>query len=231
MLALTKVSYSREKSCFICLERSTGDLTKKKVAVMKRRTIDRIVSLIGLGLSLFLFIAAGLLNWGYTFADKAVSDQLSAQKIMFPAANSDSFKALPAEDQSAIAPFAGMQLTTGEQAKAYADHYIGVHVKGIAGGKTYSEVSGAALGASAASKADPQNAELAAQAATLMGQRQTLFMGETLRGLLGYAYAFWQVGQIAMYASWAAIVGGFLMLILAILGFMHLRRTPDSVTV
>ena len=64
-----------------------------------------------------------------------------------------------------------------------------------------------------------------------MGERQTLFMGETLRGLLGYAYAFWQVGQIAMYASWAAIAGGFLMLILSILGFMHLRRTPDSVTV
>ena len=198
---------------------------------MKRRTIDRIVSLIGLGLSLFLFIAAGLLNWGYTFADKAVSDQLSAQKIMFPAADSQSFKALPAADQSAMEPFAGMQLTTGKQAKTYADHYIGVHVKGIAGGKTYSEVSGAALGASAASKADPKNAELAAQAATLMGERQTLFMGETLRGLLGYAYAFWQVGQIAMYASWAAIAGGFLMLILSILGFMHLRRTPDSVTV
>jgi hypothetical protein len=198
---------------------------------MKRRTIDRIVSLIGLGISLFLFIAAALLNWGYTFADQAVSEQLAAQKIMFPASDGDSFKALPPEDQSAISPFAGMKLTTGEQAKAYADHYIGVHVKGIAGGKTYSEVSGAALAASAASKADPTNAELATQAATLMGQRQTLFMGETLRGLLGYAYAFWQVGQIAMYASWAAIAGGIIMFILAMLGFMHLRRTPDSVTV
>jgi hypothetical protein len=64
-----------------------------------------------------------------------------------------------------------------------------------------------------------------------MGQRQSLFMGETLKGLLGNAYAFWQLGQIAMYASWAALVGGGLMLILSLLGFMHLRRTPDSVTV
>jgi hypothetical protein len=198
---------------------------------MKRRTIDRIVSLIGLGLSVFLFVAAGLLNWGYTFADKNVSDQLSAQKIMFPAADSDGFKALPAEDQAALKPFAGMQMTTGEQARAYADHYIGVHVKGIAGGKTYSEVSGEALAANAASKADPNNAELAAKAGALMGQRTTLFMGETLKGLLGNAYAFWQLGQIAMYAMWAALAGGVIMLILSILGFMHLRRTPESVTV
>ncbi|NDI24784.1 MAG: hypothetical protein EBY87_04555 [Actinobacteria bacterium] len=198
---------------------------------MKRRTIDRIVSLLGLGLSVFLFVTAALLNWGYTFANDEISSQLSAQKITFPAADSDGFKALPEEDQNALKPFAGMQLTTGEQAKAYADHYIGVHVKGIAGGKTYSEVSGAALGASAAAKADPTNTELATQAATLMGQRTTLFMGETLRGLLGFSFAFWQVGQIAMYAAWAALVGGILMLILSIMGFMHLRRTPDSVTV
>ena len=198
---------------------------------MKRRNIDRIVSLIGLGLSIFLFVAAGLLNWGYTFADKNVSDQLTAQKISFPAADSDSFKALPAEDQAALEPFAGMQMTTGEQARAYADHYIGVHVKGIAGGKTYSEVSGEALAANAASKADPNNSELAAKAAGLMGQRTTLFMGETLKGLLGNAYAFWQLGQIAMYAMWAAIAGGAIMFVLSMLGFMHLRRTPESETV
>ena len=198
---------------------------------MKRRTIDRIVSLLGLGLSVFLFVAAALLNWGYNFADQSVTEQLAAQKISFPAADSDSFKALADEDRAAIEPFAGLALTTGEQAKAYADHYIGAHVKGIAGSKTYSEVSGAALAASAASKADPANAELAANAAALMGQRQSLFMGETLKGLLGYAYAFWQLGQIAMLASWAALAGGVIMLILSILGFMHLRRTPDSVTV
>ena len=198
---------------------------------MKRRTIDRIVSLIGLGLSIFLFIAAGLLNWGYSFADKNVTDQLSAQRIMFPAADSDSFKALAEEDRAAIEPFAGMQLTTGEQARAYADHYIGAHVKGIAAGKTYSEVSGEALAANAASKADPNNTELATKAAGLMGQRTTLFMGETLKGLLGNAYAFWQLGQIAMYAMWAALAGGVIMLILSILGFMHLRRTPEGETV
>lgn len=198
---------------------------------MKRRTIDRIVSLIGLGLSLFLFVAAGLLYWGFTFADQNVKDQLSAQNITFPTADSDSFKALPKDDKEAMEPFAGAKMTTGEQAMAYAQHYIGVHVKNVAGGKTYSEVSGAALAASAQSKADPTNTELASQAATLMGQRQTLFMGETLKGLLGNAYAFWKMGQIAMYAAWAAGASAIVMLILSILGFMHLRRTPEGTTV
>jgi hypothetical protein len=198
---------------------------------VKRRTIDRIVSLIGLGLSLFLFVAAGLLYWGFTFADQNVKDQLSAQNITFPTADSDSFKALPKDDREAMEPFAGAKMTTGEQAMAYAQHYIGVHVKNVAGGKTYSEVSGAALAASAQSKADPTNTELASQAATLMGQRQTLFMGETLKGLLGNAYAFWKMGQIAMYAAWAAGASAIVMLILSILGFMHLRRTPEGTTV
>ena len=198
---------------------------------MKRRTIDRIVSWLGLGLSAFLFVTAGLLNWGYSFANDSVTEQLSAQKITFPAADSESLKALADADRQAIEPFAGLALSTGEQAKAYADHYIGAHVKGIAGGKTYSEVSGEALAVSAQSRANPADTELATKAATLMGQRQSLFMGETLKGLLGYAYAFWQIGQIAMYAMWAALAGGILMFILSILGFMHLRRTPDSVTV
>jgi hypothetical protein len=198
---------------------------------MKRRTIDRVVSLIGLGLSVFLFVTAALLNWGFNFANKSVTEQLSAQKISFPAADSDGLKNLPDEDRANIEQYAGLQLTTGKQAKAYADHYIGVHVKGIAGGKTYSEVSGEALAVSAQSRANPGDTELAAKAATLMGQRQTLFMGETLKGLLGFTYAFWQIGQIAMYAMWAALVGGLLMLVLSILGFLHLRRTPESVTV
>ena len=198
---------------------------------MKRRTIDRIVSILGLGLSIFLFVTAALLNWGYNFANDSVTEQLSAQRITFPDAQSDSFKSLVEEDRIAIEPFAGLALTTGEQAKAYADHYIGAHVKSIAGGKTYSEVSGEALATSAQSRANPDDAELAAKAATLMGQRQSLFMGETLKGLLGYAYAFWQIGQIAMYAMWAALAGGIVMLVLSMLGFMHLRRTSESVTV
>jgi hypothetical protein len=198
---------------------------------MKRRKFDGIVSAVGFGLAVFLFVAAGLLNWGYSFADKSVTDQLSAQRISLPAADSESLKALPEEDRAAIEPFAGLQLTTGKQAESYAVHYIGSHVKNVAGGKTFSEISGAALAKNAESKAKPDDAALAKEVAFIMGQRQTLFMGETLKGLLLNAYAFWQVGQIAMYASIACFIGGILMLALTIMGYAHLRRTPTEATI
>jgi hypothetical protein len=188
---------------------------------MKRRTFDRIVSFVGLGLSAFLFIAAALLNWGASFANESVATQLEQQKITMPDKASAGFKSLPQQAQEALAPFSNMPLTTGKQAQAYADFYIGSHLKGIAGGKVYSEVSGA----------EPANIELAAESAVLMGQRTSLFMGETLRGLLLYSFAFWQIGQIAMYAAWAAAIGGVLMLILSLLGFAHIRRVEADATI
>lgn len=45
---------------------------------MRRRKFDGIVSAIGAGLTVFLLVAAGLLNWGYSFANQNVSDQLTA---------------------------------------------------------------------------------------------------------------------------------------------------------
>ena len=198
---------------------------------MKRRTFDRIVSFVGLGLSVFLFVAAALLNWGASFTDESVATQLSQQKITMPDKDSAGFKALSEEAQTALTPFSNMPLTTGEQAQAYADFYIGSHLKGIAAGKVYSEVSGMALAASAKSKAEPANIALATEAGILMGQRTTLFMGETLRGLLLYSFAFWQIGQIAMYAAWAAAAGGLLMLVLSLLGFAHIRRVEADATI
>ena len=189
------------------------------------------MTLMGLGLTVFLFVAAALLNWGSTFATQAVSDQLVAQKIMFPEAGSDSLKALPDADRAVIEKYAGLSVTTGDQARAYAEHYIGVHVKGIAGGKTYSEVSGAALAKSAEAKANPTDAALQAEAAALMGQRTTLFMGETLKGLLENAYAFGTLGKIAKTGAAVALVGGLVMLLLTLAGYMHLRRTDSDATI
>jgi hypothetical protein len=179
----------------------------------------------------FLFVAAALLNWGASFADESVATQLSQQKITMPDKGSAGFKSLSEEAQTSLAPFSNMPLTTGKQAQAYADFYIGSHLKGIAGGKVYSEVSGMALGAAAKSKAEPANTALATEAGVLMGQRTSLFMGETLRGLLLYSFAFWQIGQIAMYAAWAAAIGGLLMLVLSLLGFAHIRRVEADATI
>ena len=131
---------------------------------------------------------------------------------------------LPAEDKAALEPYAGQQMTTGNQAKAYADHFIAVHLEEAGQGKTYSEISGQYL----AECSDPAAAK-SASCEQLAGQKATLFQGETLRGLLLYSYAFATMGTIAGYAAIAAFVGAVLFLVLALLGFRHARRTREEV--
>jgi len=177
---------------------------------MRRRTFDIILSSVGAVVTIVLLVAGGLLMWGYTFANNNVHDQLSAQQIYFPAAGSDALKS--PEIGPFLNQYAGQKLTTGAQAEAYADHFIAVHLKEIAGGKTYSQVS-------AQANADPSNTQLQAQA-------NTLFKGETLRGMLLNAYAFWKVGQIALFAAIAAFAGALVMLVLTLLGYAHLRKVP-----
>src|SRR5215467_870879 len=177
---------------------------------MRRRTFDIIVSAVGGLLTIVLVVAGGLLMWGYSFANNSVRDQLVAQQIYFPPAGSQAL-ASP-EIGNYLNQYAGQQLTTGAQAEAYADHFIAVHLSEVAGGKTYAQVSALAL-------ADPSNAQLQAQV-------NTLFKGETLRGMLLNAYAFWQLGQIALYSAIAAFTGATLMLILTVLGCPHLRLVP-----
>ena len=179
---------------------------------MRRRTFDVIASTIGLGLAALLIVAGGLLTWANTFVGDQVHDQLAAQKIFFPAKGSESLTELKGADFAAVSKYAGQQLTTGAQAEAYADHFIGVHLKGIGGGKTYAELSGAAL-------KDPANEKL-------QGQVATMFKGETLRGLLLNAYAFGKMATIAGIAAIAAFVGAGLMLVLGGLGLWHAHRVP-----
>ena len=187
---------------------------------MKRRTFDRIVTAVGFGLSVLLLLAAVLVNWGASFANQSVKDQLSNQNIAFPVA-----EALPAETKDQLTKWAGKQVTTGEMARDYSDLYIWAHMKAAsvaATGKplTYSEVSSLYM---AAVRGGDQ-----AEVAKLSDLRQTLFMGNTLRGMLLEAFAFWQLGQIAGYAAIALLVGGLVMLILSIAGLLHLRRTPED---
>jgi len=175
---------------------------------MRRRAFDAIATGVGVVLTLVLLVAGSLLMAGYSFANSNVHDQLAAQQIYFPAKGSDALK--PPDIGPYLNQYAGQQLVTGAQAQAYADHFIAVHLKEVAGGKTYAQ-------ASAAAQADPSNAQL-------QGQVATLFKGETLRGLLLNAYAFGKIAQIALYASIASFILGGLMLILTVLGFLHLRR-------
>ena len=192
---------------------------------MNRKNFDKIVTAVGFGLTVFLFVAAGLLNWGASFAQDSVKSQLENQNISFPAA-----EAMPEATKDQLAKWANMQVVTGEMARDYSDLYIWEHMKGssiAAVGKpaTYSEVSGMYMGLVRGGSSDT------AQIAKLGELRQTLFMGNTLRGMLLEAYAFGTMGVIAGYGAIAALVGGLLMLLLSIAGLVHIRRTPDSATI
>ena len=179
---------------------------------MRRKTFDVLVSTAGFVLAAVLLVAGGLLVWGYSFANGQVHDQLAAQKIVFPTTSNAEFKALPASDQAAMGAYAGQPLTTGAQAKTYANHFIAVHLNEIGKGLTYSQLSAQSL-------AQPKNVALAAEVATV-------FKGTTLRSMLLEAYGFWMFGQIALFAAIASFVGAALMLILSILGVVHEGRVP-----
>jgi hypothetical protein len=184
---------------------------------MRRRTFDALMVFAGLALAAVLLVAGVLLTWGHSFVGSEVHTQLAAQKIYFPAVSSPEFKALPKADAAAMRPFAGQLMVNGAQAQAYANHFIAVHLVGIGGGQTYSQLSGKAL-------AEPNNAKLA-------GQVQLMFRGTTLRSMLLEAYGFWQMGQIAWIAAIVSYAGAALMLVLSFLGLAHLRRVPEGAEV
>jgi hypothetical protein len=192
---------------------------------MKRKNFDKIVTAVGFGITVILFVGAGLLNWGASFAQDSVKNQLDNQNISFPAA-----EAMPEATKAQLAKWSEMKVTTGEMARDYSDLYIWEHMKGAsiaAVGKpaTYSEVSGMYMGLTRGGSTDT------AQIAKLGELRQTLFMGNTLRGMLLTAYAFGTLGVIASYGAIAALAGGVVMLLLSIAGLVHIRRTPESVTI
>jgi hypothetical protein len=191
-----------------------------------RATLDKVTSWAGLLLVVVLLVAGGLLTWASSFVGNQVHDQLSEQKITMPT-DKTGLADLPAGDRAALEKYAGQQLTTGPQAKAYADHYILVHMNEAADGQTYSEVSGQYI---QQCTSDPKAAASEA-CQTLAGQRQTLFMGNTLRGLLLYGYAFATIGTIAGYAAIAAFVGAAVLIVLVALGFWHSRRASHTVAV
>ena len=146
---------------------------------------------------------------GGSYDKKVVHDQLVPQKIFFPAAGSPAL--LPGVKQ-----YAGQQLTTGSQAKAYANNFINVHLSKIAGGQTYAQVSTAALAA-------PTNVKLAEEKATL-------FQGETLRGLLLNAWGWSLVGTIATLAGWILIGLGAILFLLPLANWQVNLRGRGATT-
>jgi hypothetical protein len=201
----------------IAVSTTAGDPGGAKDRAM-RKTMDKLVSWTGLIVAVVLLVAGGLLTWGSNFVADNVKQQFAAQGITMPVA-----AAFPKGQEKYLAPYAGQPLENGQQAKAFADHYILAHMNAASGNRTYEEVSGEFMAMSKDKTADP------AKVAELGQLRQTLFMGNTLRGLLLYGYAFDTIGRIAGFAAIGAFVGAGLLFVLSIMGLRHASRVRDEV--
>jgi hypothetical protein len=133
---------------------------------------------------------------GGSYDHEVVHNQLGPQKITFPK---------PAE-YADLKKYEGQQVLTGTQAKAYAEDQIAPDMNKIAGGKTYSQVSGEWIAGGMKSE-------------KLAGERTTLFTGETLRGLLLQAWGWGQIGSIAILAGILLIVFGGILFLLPVLNW------------
>ena len=186
---------------------------------MSRKIFDILTSTGGAVVVVVLVVAGGLLTWGHSFVNSNVQSQLAQQQIYFPPKAAFAHAKAGTEITPSMIPsvsrYAGQQLLSGAQAKAYADDFIAVHLSGMPYGGVYSKISAAAM-------AQPTNAKLAAL-------KQTSFQGTTLRGLLLEAYAFSKIGAVMVWGAIASFVLAALMSVLVGLGLWHARRTAREV--
>ncbi len=190
----------------------------------------RIVSLQAVMVVVLAGAAAFAFGMG-SFTTSQIRDELTAQQIYFPGA--DQIKAGgaldPAKFSQEIRDQAGNQVADGNQARIYANDFLGEHLQGVANGKTYSQVSTDLQTVNAKIKATPANdpsyAALQTQAATLSAQKTTLFQGETLRSMLLNAYGWWTVGTYTTYAAFGLLLAALVVLGAMVFEFVAARRT------
>ena len=188
---------------------------------MRRKVFDKLASVGGVVVVIVLAVAGALLMFGYSFANNYVHTQLAEQQITFPTAAAFAHpdgQEITKSMIPTVSQYAGQQLLTGAQAQVYANDFIAVHLQGIGGGKTYSQLSAEAL---ALPKGSP--AYTAAEA-----KAQSVFQGTTLRGLLLEAYGFSLIALIALWCAIAAFALAGVMAVLVGLGFAHARRAGDN---
>ena len=183
---------------------------------MRRNSSRTLLAAVSAALAGVLLIAGGLLLWGSAYVHNTVQGQLSAQQITFPPAAAFAHPKAGSEITPTMIPsvsqYAGQQLLTGQQAEAYADHFIAQHITDMSGGKTYSQLSAESL-------AQPNNTQLT-------GLVATVFKGETLRSMLLNAYGWWKVSQITYIAALIAFGLGGLTLIASLFG-LTVGRHPE----
>jgi hypothetical protein len=188
---------------------------------MRRNSPRFRLSMVGVAAAIVLAAVGGLLMWGSAYVHNTVQGQLASQQIFFPpkAAFTDAkagTEITPSMIPS-VSQYAGQQLLTGQQAEAYADHFIAVHIANMGGGKTYSQLSTESL-------AQPNNTQLSTVVSTV-------FKGETLRSMLLNAYGWWKVSQIPYIASIAVFALAGLTLAGSVFGLASSRKTRPAAVI
>ena len=181
---------------------------------MSRKVFDVLTTTGGVVIVVVLVVAGGLLTWGHSFASTNVRNQLAQQQISFPPQAAFDHPKAGTEITPSMIPsvsqYAGQPLLTGQQAEAYANDFIAVHLSEMPYGGVYSKIS-------AAAQANKTNVALK----TL---QQTSFQGTTLRGLLLEAYGFSVIGTVMLWGAIAAFILAAIMSVLVGLGVWHARR-------
>lgn len=196
---------------------------------MNRRTLDLLFSAGGVVLGALLLVLGLVLNNQSSFANDYVKNQLNAQKITFTAADK-----LHGENEApggaCLTKYAETPLNSGKKAECYANQYIAFHMASSAKeagveGATYAtlggEVNKAKAAAQEAKDAGQPTEALDARVTELSGLRDTMFKGETLRGLLLTSYGFSIFGDRAGLAATVCFIAFGLMILLSIAGFIH----------
>jgi len=198
---------------------------------MKRRTLDILFGTGAVVLAGLLLIVGIVMSANASFARTYVADQLGQQNITFKTADTltDEEKA-----SACLVANAGQKMTTGKQAECYANEFIGLHLKSTAGGQTYAELGGvqAQLRAkitTATQANDPALTDLQKQLTDINAQRETVFKGETLRGLLLTSYGFSVFGEKAAQAATVSYLAALLLALLGIAGLIHAFVTPKTI--
>ena len=184
----------------------------------------------GVAVAILLVLLGFVFKTNADFADSYVHEQLAEQKISFTAAE---FLSDEEKTSSCLIENAGTPLDSGKKAECYANDYIGMHLKGIGGGETYATIGAIQTKAKTAlADATAANAtnvvELKADLDKITGQRETMFKGETLRGLLLTSYGFSIFGEKAALAGMLSFLGAIVMLLASVAGFIHAFSTPKG---
>ena len=197
---------------------------------MKRRTLDVIFSGGLLVLAGLLLVAGLVLASNASFANNYVTDQLSQQNITFKTADT-----LTDDERQAdcLVTYAGQGSPPASRPSATPTaSSVCTSSRRPTGRRTLTSASHRASCARRSPRPRPPTRRILPtcrrSSRTVTGQRETLFKGETLRGLLLTSYGFSEFGTKAGQAATVAYVATGLVLLLAIAGLLHALVTPGS---